>query len=149
MFQVHILAAPVINYALTQWAHGAPPRQLHLQRVTTTHMQSLCVRNPWVHHQDLQNLQDILKATWQHQRPVSWVCSRRNSKVSQKVSLSLAVLVDRHIQFVAVGALRSGQPPKNLGGHHVEAADEHMSQLLQNARIGFCMHHLVCATMQS
>jgi hypothetical protein len=58
-------------------------------------------------------------------------------------------LVDWHIQFVAMGALRSGQPPGNLGGHHVEAADEHMSQLLQHARIGFCMYHFMRATEQS
>jgi hypothetical protein len=45
-----------------------------------------------------------------------------------------------------MGALRSGQPSKFLGGHHVEAADEQMSQLLQLPELDFA-RLTVCAPL--
>lgn len=159
MFQVHIPAALVTNYALTQWCHGAPPRlaprRLHQQQVTTTHPQLLCDRNPWVHHQDLQILQHNEPITCPDRRPVSWVCSRRNSKVSQRSSpLRRGACVEllQRVLCVVVSQRKVWVPPKSLGGHHVEAADEHMSQLLQHmpkldfAQITLCAPLCKCKT---
>lgn len=42
-----------------------------------------------------------------------------------------------------MGALRSGHP-----GHHAEAADEAMTQLVQHALIGFRMYDFLCAAVQ-